>query len=71
VDPGWEVVDDLPGNLPVVPGELIVIETYLARLLDESLKAAALGIHFPAREAAKEDGEYWASPIKGAWLKPR
>jgi hypothetical protein len=37
--------------------EVRVIETYLARLLDESLEAATLGTDTPATEAAKEDGE--------------
>src|SRR5262245_33915200 len=32
-----EVVDDFPEQLPVLPAELKVIETYLAQLVDESL----------------------------------
>jgi hypothetical protein len=32
------VVDDLPGVVPVVRREIVVIETYLAALLDECLE---------------------------------
>jgi hypothetical protein len=56
-EPAWEVVDDFPEDIAVLPSELRVIETYLARLLDESLEAVALGTHTPASEAAKDDGE--------------
>jgi hypothetical protein len=37
-----EVVDDFPEEIPVLPGELGVIETYLAGLLDESLEPIGL-----------------------------
>jgi hypothetical protein len=53
----WEVVDDFPEDIAVLPREVRVIETYLARLLDESLGAATLGTDIPATEAAKEGGE--------------
>jgi hypothetical protein len=56
-EPAWEVVDDFPEDIAVLPREVRVIETYLARLLDESLEAATLGTDTPATEAAKEDGE--------------
>jgi hypothetical protein len=36
--PAWEVVDDFPEDIAVLPGELRVIETYLAALLDESFQ---------------------------------
>jgi hypothetical protein len=51
------VVDDFPEDIAVLPREVRVIETYLARLLDESLGAATLGTDIPATEAAKEGGE--------------
>ena len=51
------MVDDFPEDIAVLPREVRVIETYLARLLDESLEAATLGTDTPATEAAKEDGE--------------
>src|ERR1700745_1397021 len=35
-EPAWEVVDDFPEDIAVLRGELKVIETYLAALLDES-----------------------------------
>jgi hypothetical protein len=57
VSPGFEVADDFAEALPVLPGELRVIETYLARLLDDSLEAATMGTDTPATEAPKEDGE--------------
>jgi hypothetical protein len=56
-EPAWEVVDDFPEDIAVLPREVRVIETYLARLLDESLGAATLGTDIPATEAAKEGGE--------------
>ncbi len=52
-----DVVDDFPRDLPLLPGELRVIETYLARLLEESFETAALSTDTPASEAANEDGE--------------
>jgi hypothetical protein len=36
-EPIWEVLDDLPKDIAVLPGELRIIETYLAQLLDGSL----------------------------------
>ena len=39
---GGEVVDDFPEQLPVLLVELKVIETYLARLLDESFEPGTL-----------------------------
>jgi hypothetical protein len=36
-DPAWEVIDDFPEDIPVMPRELKVIETYLAAALDEIL----------------------------------
>jgi len=36
------VVDDFPEQLPVLLAELKVIETYLARLLDESFEPGTL-----------------------------
>jgi hypothetical protein len=35
---GQDVVDDFPQNIPVVPRELEVIETYLGGLLDDALR---------------------------------
>ena len=46
-EPAWEVVDDFPEDIAVLPREVRVIETYLARLLDESLEAATLGTGIP------------------------
>jgi hypothetical protein len=40
--PPWEVVDDFPEDIAVLPGELRVIETYLAALLDESFEQMEL-----------------------------
>jgi hypothetical protein len=42
VERAFEVVDDFPEEIPVLPGELGVIETYLAGLLDESLELIGL-----------------------------
>jgi hypothetical protein len=38
----WEVVGDFPEEIPVLPGELKVIETYLAAILDESFEQMGL-----------------------------
>ena len=37
-----EVVDDFPEDIPVLPGELRVMETYLAAVVDESLEPMGL-----------------------------
>jgi hypothetical protein len=37
-EPTHEVVDDFPEDITVLPGELTVVETYLAQLLDASLE---------------------------------
>src|SRR5690349_24352582 len=42
VQPAWELVDDFPEDIPVMPRELKVVETYLAALLDESLEPMSL-----------------------------
>ena len=49
----WEVVDDLPEHIPVLPGELKVIETYLAAVVDDSLEPMGLDTEKPGREPAK------------------
>jgi hypothetical protein len=41
-EPAWEVVDDFPADIIVLPGELRVIETHLAALLDESFEQMGL-----------------------------
>jgi hypothetical protein len=48
-----EVVDDFPEQLPVLPAELKVIETYLAQLVDESLGAETLDTTSSGSEATK------------------
>jgi hypothetical protein len=48
-----EVVDDLPEHIPVLPGELKVIETYLAAVVDDSLEPMGLDTEKPGREPAK------------------
>jgi hypothetical protein len=57
IDLGWEVVDDFPDHLPVLPGELKVIETYLAQLLDETLKPGALETSSSAGDTVERDVE--------------
>jgi hypothetical protein len=54
VQPAWEVVDDFPEDIPVMPRELKVIETYLAAVLDESLAPMSLEA---AIETVKPDVE--------------
>ena len=49
----WEVVDDLPEGIPVFPGELKVIETYLAAIVDASLESMGLDTEKPGSEPAK------------------
>ena len=53
----WEVVDDFPADIAVLPQELRVIETYLAALLDESFEQMGLGTDKAASETAKCDVE--------------
>jgi hypothetical protein len=53
----WEVVDDLPEGIPVFPGELKVIETYLAAVVDDSLEPMGLGTEKPGSEPAKRAEE--------------
>jgi hypothetical protein len=48
-----EVVDDFPEKIPVFPGELGVIETYLAGLLDESLELIGLARDDPTSKKGK------------------
>ena len=52
-----EVDDDLPEHIPVLPGELKVIETYLAAVVDDSLEPMGLGTEKPGSEPAKRAGE--------------
>ena len=55
--PAWQVVDDFPADIAVLPGELRVIETYLAALLDESFEQMELETDKAASETAKCDVE--------------
>ena len=48
-----EVVDDLPEHIPVLPGELKVIETYLAAVVDDSGDPMGLDKEKPGSEPAK------------------
>jgi len=48
-----EAVDDFPEKIPVLPGELGVIETYLAGLLDESLELIGLAPDDPTSKKGK------------------
>ena len=54
-EPVWRVVDDFPEDIPVLPGELKVIETYLAAILDESFEQ--METEKAASETAKCDLE--------------
>jgi hypothetical protein len=56
-EPAWEVVDDFPEDIAVLPGELKVIETYLAAILDESFEQMGLQTDKAASETAKRDVE--------------
>jgi hypothetical protein len=56
-EPVWEVVGDFPEEIPVLPGELKVIETYLAALLDESFEQMGLETDKAESETAKCDVE--------------
>jgi hypothetical protein len=49
----WEVVDDLPEHIPVLPGELKVIETFLAAVVDAALEPIGLYTEKPGSEPAK------------------
>ena len=53
VERAWEVVDDFPEDIPVLPGELKVIETYLAAVVDDSLEPTGLETEKAASETAK------------------
>jgi hypothetical protein len=57
VNRGWEVFDDFPEHLPVLTGELRVIENHLAPLLDELLEPRALETKKSVSEPAKWDVE--------------
>jgi hypothetical protein len=57
VERAWEVVDDFPGEITVLPRELRVIETYLAGVLDEFLEPRRLETGKSASETAKRDVE--------------
>ena len=57
VERAWEVVDDFPGEITVLPRELRVIETYLAGVLDEFLEPRRLETGKFASETAKRDVE--------------
>jgi hypothetical protein len=51
----WEVVDDFPGEITVLPRELRVIETYLAGVVDEFLEPRRLEIGHSVGETAKRN----------------
>jgi hypothetical protein len=53
----WEVVDDLPEHIPVLPGELKAIETFLAAVVDASLEPIGLYTEKPGSEPAKDTAE--------------
>jgi hypothetical protein len=53
----WEVVDDLPVHIPVLPGELKAIETFLAAVVDASLEPIGLYTEKPGSEPAKDTAE--------------
>ena len=55
VQPAWDVVDDSPEDIPVMPRELKVIETYLAAVLDESLEPLSLEAEKAAIATVKPD----------------
>jgi hypothetical protein len=56
-EPAWEVVDDFPEDIAVLPEELRVIETYLAALLDESFEQMAFETDKATSQTAKCDVE--------------
>ena len=53
VEGAWEVVEDFPEHIPVLPGELKVIETYLAAVVDDSFEPMGLDTEKPGSEPAK------------------
>ena len=55
--PACDVVDDFPEDIPVMPTELKVVETYLAALLHESLEPTSLKADKAAIESVKPDVE--------------
>ena len=55
--PAWDVVDDFPEDIPVMPRELKVIETYLAAVLEEFLEPMSLEAEKAAIETVKPDVE--------------
>jgi hypothetical protein len=57
-EPACEVVDDFPEDIAVLPGELTVIETYLAAFLDESFEQMGLETDKTESETAKCDVDY-------------
>jgi len=54
----WEVVDDLPVHIPVLPGELKAIETFLAAVVDAALEPIGLYTEKPGSEPAKPAVEW-------------
>jgi hypothetical protein len=54
-EPAWEVIDDFPEDIAVLPEELTVIETYLAALLDASFEQIGLEADKTTSETAKCD----------------
>jgi hypothetical protein len=56
--PAWEVGDDFPEDIAVLPGELRVIEAYLAALLDECFEQVGSEADKTASETAKCDVDY-------------
>jgi hypothetical protein len=53
-----EVVADLPEHIPVLPGELKVIETFLAAVVDAALEPIGLYTEKPGSEPAKPAVKY-------------
>ena len=49
----WEVGDDLPEHIPVLPGELKVIETFLAAVVDASWEPIGVYTEKAGSEPAK------------------
>jgi len=54
-EPAWEIIDDFPADIAVLPGELKVIETYFTALLDESFEQMRLETDKAASQTAKCD----------------
>jgi hypothetical protein len=57
LEPAREVVDDFPVDIPVLPGELQVIETYLGAVTDESLERMGSDTDQAACEIVKRNVE--------------